>query len=161
VKRWRQRAASVRSRDIETVGSISCWGFKGQTDYHAVIHDQELSPMSDTELRTQLKQLCIVYKQVSECQCRVTLSDGDWLTKTAIEKNEKAITASLALLFLPALVELAFLHESARKQKHTNHRNVHSPTTKSVRYATLHGSCTYFPQQFKAFSFKISQSTIY
>jgi len=69
-------------------------------------------------------------------------TDRRQLTKTAIEKKEKAIAASLALLCCRAAGRSVFFHESTRKQKQTNHRNVHSPTkptSQSYKYEMAHG----------------------
>ena len=54
------------------------------------------------------------------------------LTKTAIEKKENTTAASPALLFCTAGKLLVLLQASTRKQKHTNHMNVHSAATQSA-----------------------------
>ena len=57
------------------------------------------------------------------------------LTQLTVEKKEKAITARAASPEIPA-VSVVCDHILARKQKHTNHKNVHTPNKKEKTKST-------------------------
>lgn len=61
------------------------------------------------------------------------------LTQVAMEKNEKAMVACAASWGIP-LVSLVRAHWAANRQKHTNHRKVHTPRTRTETQMHKHNT---------------------